>query len=100
MHMPAKANKGGALLFISNELNYNVKNSWEIYQDKNLESIFIDVISKSQKNKDVDCIYKLPNLGVTELLFAATSWQIISWKKRCYTINEWFQCGLASLWNA
>lgn len=68
MHMPAKANKGGALLFISNELNYNVKNSWEIYQDKNLESIFIDVISKSQKNKDVDCIYKLPNLGVTELI--------------------------------
>lgn len=66
--MPAKANKGGALLFISNELNYNVKNSWEIYQDKNLESIFIDVISKSQKNKDVDCIYKLPNLGVTELI--------------------------------
>lgn len=66
--MPAKANKGGALLFISNELNYNVKNSWEIYQDKNLESIFIDVISKSQKNKDVDCIYKLLNLGVTELI--------------------------------
>ena len=68
MHMPAKANKGGALLFISNELNYNVKNSWEIYQDKNLESIFIDVISKSQKNKDVGCIYKPPNLGVTELI--------------------------------
>ena len=48
-HMPTKAIKGGALLFISNELNYKVRNNLQIHKDKKLESIFIEAISKSQK---------------------------------------------------
>ena len=57
-HMPTKANKGGALLYISNELKYKVRNNLWIHKDKKLESIFIEVISKSQKNVVVGCIYK------------------------------------------
>ena len=45
-HMPTKANKGGALLYISNEVIYKVLNSLQIHEDKILESIFIEVISK------------------------------------------------------
>ena len=48
--MPTKANKGGALLYRSNELNFKVTNDLQIHKDKILESIFIEVISKSQKN--------------------------------------------------
>ena len=48
-HMPTKAIKGGALLFISNELNYKVRNNLQIHKDKKLESIFIEAISKSQR---------------------------------------------------
>ena len=47
-HMPTKANKGGALLYISNELIYKVWNSLQIHEDKILEFIFIAVISKLQ----------------------------------------------------
>ena len=47
-HMPTKANKGGALLYISNELIYKVWNSLQIHEDKILELIFIAVISKLQ----------------------------------------------------
>ena len=47
--MPTKAIKGDALLFISNELNYKVRNNLQIHKDKKLESIFIEAISKSQR---------------------------------------------------
>ena len=47
-HMPTKANKGGALLYISNEVIYKVLNSLQIHEDEILESIFIEVISKLQ----------------------------------------------------
>ena len=48
-HMSGKANKGGALLYMSNELHYKVRNNIQIHKDKELESIFVEVISKSQK---------------------------------------------------
>ena len=46
-HIPTKANKGGALLYISNELNYNIRNNLQTHKDKKLESSFIEVRSKS-----------------------------------------------------
>ena len=65
MKWSTKANKGAALLYISNELNYKVRNTLQIQKDKKLESIFIQVISKSQKEVVVGCIYKNPNLPIT-----------------------------------
>ena len=64
--MPTKAIKGDALLFISNELNYKVRNNLQIHKDKKFESIFIEVISKSQKNVVFGSIYKQPDLSITE----------------------------------
>ena len=32
-HMATKANKGGALLYASNELNYKVRNNLQIQKD-------------------------------------------------------------------
>ena len=54
------------LLYISNELNYKVRNKLQTHKDKKLESIFIEVISQSEKNVFFDCIYKHPNLPITE----------------------------------
>ena len=65
MKLSTKANKGAALLYISNELNYKVINTLQIHKDKKLESIFIQVISKSQKKVAVGCIFKNPNLPIT-----------------------------------
>ena len=63
--MPTKANKGGVFLYISNKLNYKAKNKLQINIDKKPASIFIEVLSKSQKNLVISCIYKHPNLAVT-----------------------------------
>ena len=57
-HMPTKTKKGGGLLYISDELKYKVSNNLQIHKDKKLESIFIEVISKSQKNVFVDVVAK------------------------------------------
>ena len=40
-HTPTKSNKGGALLYISKDLNYKSRNDLKLYKDKNLESVFI-----------------------------------------------------------
>ena len=49
-HTPTKSDKGGAMLYISKELNYKSRNNLKLYKDKNLESVFIDALSKSDKN--------------------------------------------------
>ena len=67
---PTKSDKGGALLYISKELNYKSRNNLKLYKDKNLESAFIEVLSKSDKNTIIGCIYKHPNLPIQELMDA------------------------------
>ena len=49
-HMPTKSNKGAAVLYISKDLHYKSKNNLKLYKDKNLESVFIEVLTKSDKN--------------------------------------------------
>ena len=46
---PTKSDKGGAFLYISKYLNYKSRNDLKLYKDKNLESVFIEVLSKSDK---------------------------------------------------
>ena len=63
-----KSDKGGALLYISKELNYKSTNDIKLYKDKNLESVFIQFSSKSDKNTIIGCKYKHPNLAVQEFM--------------------------------
>ena len=42
---PTESDKGGALLYISKEINYKTRNDLNIYKEKLLESIFIDILS-------------------------------------------------------
>ena len=49
-HTPSKSDKGGALFYIPKELNYKSRNNVKLYKDKNLESVFMEVLSKSDKN--------------------------------------------------
>ena len=50
-HTPTKSEKGGALLYIPKKLlNYINRHDLNINKDEMLESVFIDTISKSNKN--------------------------------------------------
>ena len=51
-HTPTESDKGGALLYISKEINYKTGDDLKIYKKKPLESKFIEVLSGSNKNKN------------------------------------------------
>ena len=67
-HTPTKSEKGGALLYISKELNSKSRNDLKLLKDKNLESVFIEILSKSDKNTIIGCIYRHLNLAVQEFM--------------------------------
>ena len=66
---PTESDKGGALLYISKEINHKTRNDLNIYKEKQLESIFIEVLSESNKNTVVGCIYKHPGLTTQNFNF-------------------------------
>ena len=45
-HTPTESNKGCSLLYISTDLGYKTQNDLKIYNSKELESIFIEIINK------------------------------------------------------
>ena len=66
---PTESDKGGALLYISKEINYKTRNDLKLYKEKLLEAVFIDVFSESHKNTIVGCIYKHPSLTIQNFNF-------------------------------
>ena len=66
---PTESDKGGALLYISKEINYKTRNDLKLYIEKLLESVFIEVFSESDKNTIVGCIYKHPSLTIQNFHF-------------------------------
>ena len=65
---PTEAEKGGTLLYISQDLKCKNRSDFNISQAKELESSFIEVEKKYRKNKIVGCIYKHPNMSITEFI--------------------------------
>ena len=70
-HTPTKWDKGG---YISKELIYKSRNDLKLYKDKNLGSVFIEVLSKSDKNTN-RMYMQAPKLGNTRVhgYFSSTS---------------------------
>ena len=60
-----EANYGRALLYIENSMNYQ-KRSYDLHINKELESIFIEVINSKGKNLIIGCIYHHPSMNPTE----------------------------------
>ena len=58
--------KGGTLIYISQDLTYKNRSDLNISQVKQLESTFIEVVNENRKNTIVGCIYKHPNMPITE----------------------------------
>ena len=58
--MPAKSVNGGALLYIKNTVNYKLQPDLNVEKEKELESIFIEILQKTSKNIMIGCIYNHP----------------------------------------
>ena len=57
-----EAEKGGTILYVSNKLNFKPRKDLEIYEKKELESCFVEIINKKSSNDIVGVIYRHPNL--------------------------------------
>ena len=68
-HTPSEAEKGGAMLYIQNDITSKPRNDLDslVYKSKQLESIFIEIINAGQKNTIVGCIYRHPSMDLEEL---------------------------------
>ena len=65
-HTPTDASCGGALLYISNKLNYKPRKDLLMLKSKQLESIFIEIIIPKKENIIVGCIYRHPCMSINE----------------------------------
>ena len=65
-HTPTESSKGGALIYINNNLKYKLRNDLKIYKKNELESIFIEIINEKTKNDIIGCIYRHPSMPTYE----------------------------------
>lgn len=65
-HMATKSRKGGALLYIKSDQTYKTRTDLNIYREKELESIFVELINPQKPNVIVGCIYRHPCMAIKE----------------------------------
>ena len=64
--MPTKSANGGALLYIRDTLNHKLRPDLNVEKEKDLESIFIEILQKTSKNIIIGCIYRHPCMHTRE----------------------------------
>ena len=67
-YMPAEADKGGTLIYISESIQSKRRLDLEslLYQSEKLESTFIEIINSTKKNIVVGCIYRHPSMDLAQ----------------------------------
>ena len=65
---PTESEKGGTLLYNSKDLKYKNRTDLIMSQAKDLGSSFIELENKNRKNTVVGCIYKHPNMPISEFI--------------------------------
>ena len=58
--MPTKSANGGALLYIRDTINYKLRSDPNVEKEKELESVFIEMLQKTSKNVVIGCIDRHP----------------------------------------
>ena len=59
-HIPTKSANGSALLYIKDTINYKLRPDLNVEKEKEIESIFIEILQKTSKNIIIACIYRHP----------------------------------------
>ena len=61
-----EAEKGGTMIYIAEGINFKHRKDLEIYQSKELESSFIEIINPKESNDIIGVIYRHPNMDTTQ----------------------------------
>ena len=57
---PTDNSCGFALLYINKNINYKLRKDLKIHKSKEVESIFMEIINKKERNTVIGCIYRPP----------------------------------------
>ena len=62
---PTCSSKGGVLIYVKEGINFQPRNDLLMYEDKKLESYFIEVINEKKKNSIIGVVYRHPCMDPT-----------------------------------
>ena len=62
------ATKGGTILYVSSALTYKPRKDLEIYESKELETSFIEIINKKMSNDIIGVVYRHPNMDTKNFI--------------------------------
>ena len=57
-----EANKGGVCIYVADNLNFKLRNDLNIYESKELELVFIEIVNAKKANNIVGVIYRHPSM--------------------------------------
>ena len=63
-----ESTKGGTMLYVANGINFKPRKDLEIYDSKNLESTFIEIINPKESNHIVGVVYRHPNMNSSQFI--------------------------------
>ena len=64
---PTASNAGGTPLYMANHLSYKPRADVSLNKANQLESAFIEIINSRKSNIIVVCLYKHPNMDVSDI---------------------------------
>ena len=65
-HTPTESSAGGTLPYINKRLSYQLRNDLRLYDPRQIESTFIEIICSKSTNVIVGCIYKHCTLPIND----------------------------------
>ena len=67
-YTPTESSKGGTLLYLDKNIKYKLRKDLNIYHKGMIESTFVEIINKNEKNMVAGCIYKHPKQTIPDFL--------------------------------
>ena len=96
-YKPTPASKVWTLIYIDNKLKYKTSNVLKLYKERKIECNFLEIIEPHKKDKITGCIYKHPNVPVTEFTndYMGQPLNLYRVQKK---VEDWFQYKYSKLW--
>ena len=66
--IPTAATKGGVLLYVKTGIDFTTRYDLQMKSDKQIESLFIEVFNKKEKNCIIGAVYRHPTMDANEFL--------------------------------
>ena len=66
IHTFTEASKGGVCIYVLDDIDFKPRNDLKIYENKKIESLFIEIINKNEPNSIVGVLYRHPTMDMDD----------------------------------